>query len=122
MPAAPTYLHPMVPRVERHHRIVDELRAAAPRTVPVTELAATLGVSARSIERDVRRLRDAGLPLRSIRGPRGGYRLDVRHSRISVELTPGEAAVLVASLVGIGPLASATAQSALDKLVRALAG
>ncbi|MQA78540.1 MAG: HTH domain-containing protein [Streptosporangiales bacterium] len=121
MREAPTYVHPMIPRVERHHRILDQLRAAAPRTVPVTELATTLGVSARSIERDVRLLRDAGLPLRSTRGPRGGYRLEVRGARLSVELTAGEAAVLVASLVGIGPLASATAQSALDKLVGALA-
>lgn len=113
-------VHPMVPRVERHHRIVDELRASAPRPVSVHALAATLGVSTRSIERDVRGLRAVGLPIASFRGPRGGYTLTATSPRITVELTSGEAAVLVASVVGIGPLASATAQSALDKLVGAL--
>lgn len=122
MPGTPTasYVHPVVPRVERHHRIVDELRASAPRPVSVRHLATTLGVSTRSIERDVRGLREAGLPVASLRGPRGGYALTAASPRVTVELTSGEAAVLVASLVGIGPLASATAQSALDKLVGAL--
>lgn len=117
--SAASYVHTMVPRVERHHRIVEELRANAPRSTSVHALARTLGVSTRSIERDVQGLRDAGLPVTSRRGPRGGYSLDVPGSRITVELTAGEAAVLVASVVGIGPLASATAQSALDKLVAA---
>lgn len=60
------------------------------------------------------------MPIASRRGPRGGYSFTVSRSRTSVELTTGEIAVLVASLVGIGPLGSATAQSALDKLVGAL--
>jgi hypothetical protein len=37
-----------------------------------------------------------------------------------VILTPGEAAALVASLVAVGPYISATARTALDKLLSAL--
>ena len=37
-----------------------------------------------------------------------------------VDLTPGEAAALVAALVAIGPYTSATARTALDKLLTAL--
>ncbi|MBB1015632.1 HTH domain-containing protein, partial [Dietzia schimae] len=39
------------------------------------ELAAELGVTTRSIRRDVDRLRDLGYPVESERGAGGGYRL-----------------------------------------------
>jgi len=37
-----------------------------------------------------------------------------------ITLTPGEAATLIASLVAVGPYTSATARTALDKLLSAL--
>ncbi|WP_228000645.1 helix-turn-helix transcriptional regulator [Nocardia australiensis] len=40
-------------------------------------LAQRLGVSDRTVRRDVDRLRELGYPVRAVKGPEGGYRLDV---------------------------------------------
>ncbi|MDR3036211.1 MAG: NAD-glutamate dehydrogenase, partial [Kitasatospora sp.] len=69
---------------------------------------------------DIARLQDAGVPLHVKRGPGGGYRIDARPVLPPVTLTPGEASALVASLVAVGPYTSATAQSALAKLLASL--
>lgn len=50
----------------------------------------------------------------------GGYSIDGRARLPAIVLTPGEAAALVAALTVIGPRASATAQSAMSKLLAAL--
>jgi predicted DNA-binding transcriptional regulator YafY len=42
---------------------------------PGGELADRLGVSGRTIRRDVERLRDLGYPVESMTGPAGGYQL-----------------------------------------------
>ncbi|GAA0949400.1 WYL domain-containing protein [Kribbella koreensis] len=39
-------------------------------------LAARLGVTSRTVRRDIDRLRELGYPVRAIKGPDGGYRLD----------------------------------------------
>ena len=46
----------------------------ARRDWPGAELAERLGVSARTIRRDVERLRELGYPVESVSGPAGGYR------------------------------------------------
>jgi predicted DNA-binding transcriptional regulator YafY len=46
-----------------------------PRAWPGDELAGRLGVSRRTIRRDVERLRDLGYPVRTAMGAGGGYRL-----------------------------------------------
>lgn len=46
-----------------------------PREWPGSELAARLGVSLRTIRRDVERLRDLGYPVQATMGAVGGYRL-----------------------------------------------
>lgn len=74
----------------------------------------------RTVERDIARLVDAGVPVQVKRGPGGGYRLDTRRRLPPLELTPGEVSALVASLVAVGPYISAAAQSALGKLLTAL--
>ncbi len=112
--------HAVVPRVERHHALIELLRVRAPHAVSGPCLAGELGVSIRTVERDVAELIDAGVPLRVARGSHGGYAIDARASLRPIAFTPGEASALVAALVAIGPSASATAQSALDKLLAAL--
>ncbi|WP_245930045.1 helix-turn-helix transcriptional regulator [Allonocardiopsis opalescens] len=113
-------LHLAVPLVERQHRLIEELRLSAPRPVVGGALALALGVSVRTVERDIARLRDAGVPITVRNGPGGGYGIDARRELPPIALTPGESAALIAALVAVGPYGSATARSALDKLLAAL--
>ena len=113
-------LHQALPLIERQHALIEELRARAPRHVPGAELALRTGTTVRTVERDIARLQEAGIPMHVKRGPGGGYRIDARRVLPPVTLTPGEAAALVASLVAVGPYTSATAQSALAKLLASL--
>lgn len=115
-------LHQATPLVERQHAIIETLRLAAPGRVTTAALAQRTGTSTRTVERDIARLVAARVPIDVRRGPRGGYRIDARHHLPPVTLTPGEAAALIASLVSLGPYTSASAVSALEKLVDALAG
>ncbi|MGP4022769.1 helix-turn-helix transcriptional regulator [Actinomadura sp. 3N407] len=103
--------------MERQHRLIEELRLRSGPYVSAGELAETLGVTTRTVERDVAELQDAGVPVRARRGSGGGYGLDLRPALPPLTLTPGEAAVLVASLTAVGPRASATAQSVMGKLL-----
>lgn len=112
--------HLAIARVERHHRLIEELRARAPRLVTGEQLGLSLGVSVRTIERDIAALVDAGIPVRVQRGPQGGYAMDGRSRLEPVAFTPGEAAAIVAALVAVGPYTSATSMSALAKVVRSL--
>ncbi|GMA26543.1 transcriptional regulator [Luteimicrobium album] len=62
-----------------------------------TELARLLGVDERTVRRDVVRLLDAGVPVESVRGRYGGYRLGRGYRLPPLMLTDDEAvAVLVA--------------------------
>lgn len=76
----------------------------------------------RTVERDLARLRAAGVLISVRGGPGGGYRLNCRAQVHPVPLTPGEIAALIASLVALGPTASATAVSTMNKLLDALTG
>lgn len=113
-------VYPLIPRVERQHRLIEELRGRAPGFLTVGSLAERLGVSPRTVERDLATLQAAGLPLAHQRGPGGGYSIDARRALPPLVLTPGEAAALVVALLTVGPCASATAQSALTKLLAVL--
>ncbi|KZB88254.1 helix-turn-helix transcriptional regulator [Amycolatopsis regifaucium] len=118
--AGMTQLHQAAPLVERQHAIIELLRVRAPRRVAGADLATATGVSLRTVERDITRLREAGVPITIHRGPRGGYGIDARSALPPISLTPGEASALIASLVAVGPYTSAVAQSALGKLLGAL--
>ena len=109
-----------IARVERQHRLIEELRARAPRYVTGERLGTDLGVSVRTIERDVAELLDAGIPIDVVRGPGGGYAIDARSKLGPLILTPGEASAIITALVAIGPYTSAAARSAMTKLVDAL--
>jgi predicted DNA-binding transcriptional regulator YafY len=114
-------LHQALPLVERQHALIEELRARAPRYVPGAVLAIRTGTTLRTVERDIARLTAAGVPVQVRRGPGGGYRIQGRSQLPPIQLTSAEAAALVAALVAVGPYTSATARTALDKLLAALA-
>ena len=94
-------------RVERQHALIEELRRFAPRSVTGSRLAGRLGVSRRTVERDAADLVEAGVPITVRRGTGGGYMMDGRTELPPIAFTPGEAAAVVASMVGVGPFVAA---------------
>jgi predicted DNA-binding transcriptional regulator YafY len=107
--------------VERRHRLIEELRATAPRRLTGAGLAQRIGVSVRTVERDVAELVAAGVPIAITRGRTGGYSISAAATPAVVSFTTGEVAALIASIAAIGPYSSASAISALDKLTAAIA-
>lgn len=107
-------------RVERQQRLVELLVARGASAAPTSELAADLAVSPRTVERDLARLRESGVPVRSRRGRGGGSWFDGAPRRRSVDLEAAEVVALLASMVALGPTATDSAASATRKLVAAL--
>ena len=120
MPEA-AYLHQVVPLVERQHAVIEHLRARHPKLTTVRKLAGLVGVSSRTIERDLARLKAAGVPLQVVAGAHGGYRIAGGTDECALSQTPGEVSALIAALVAVGPFTSATALSVFSKLSEALA-
>lgn len=90
-----------VRRTARLFALAEALRAR--RTgVTAEELAGELGVSVRTVYRDLDALREASLPVGAERGRGGGYALDRSYSLPPVNFTAREAMVLVT----LGRLAS----------------
>jgi predicted DNA-binding transcriptional regulator YafY len=89
----------------------------ARREWPGAELADRLGVSGRTIRRDVERLRRLGYPVESLTGPAGGYRL-----RPGTEIPPllldDDEAIAIA--VGLGTAARSSVTGIEETAVRAL--
>src|SRR6476659_466906 len=81
------------------------------------ELAARLGVSRRTIRRDVERLRNLGYPVESLTGPAGGYRLRAGTAMPPLLLDDDEA---IAIAVGLGTAARASVTGIEETAVRAL--
>ncbi|MEW2548717.1 YafY family protein [Streptomyces sp. NPDC047002] len=100
--------------------LLEILQAGGVRTVP--ELAARLGVDERTVRRYAGHLVELGVPVESLRGRHGGYRIAPGHRMPPLMLTEEEA---LAVLVGLGtgeeapPYATAAA-SAAAKLRRVL--
>ena len=112
--------HLTLRRVERQHRLI-ELLGGAGEPVPSAEIARRLGVGLRTVERDLARLREAGVPIEAVPGARGGSRLPRSPRPLPVSLTFEEIAALVASLVALGPTATRSSHSAMQALLRAIA-
>ena len=89
-----------------------------PREWPGSELAGRLGVSPRTIRRDVERLRDLGYPVEASRGVAGGYRLVAGTAMPPLVLEDDEA---VAIAVGLRTAAGQTVSGIEEASVRALA-
>ncbi|ACZ91272.1 helix-turn-helix transcriptional regulator [Streptosporangium roseum] len=90
----------------------------AHRDWPGTELAGRLGVSPRTIRRDVDRLRTLGYPINAIGGVGGGYRLGAGASLPPLLLDDEEA---VAVAVGLRTAADGAITGIAETSVRALA-
>ncbi len=110
-------------RTERLFALSELLRAR--RTgITAEAIAERFGVTMRTVYRDLDALRAASLPVRSDRGPGGGYALDKSYALPPVNFTAREAAVL-AALGGFAASMRAlpfteTLASALDKVRAAL--
>ena len=89
----------------------------ARRDWPGTELADRLGVSGRTIRRDVERLRQLGYPVESLTGPAGGYQLRAGTAMPPLLLDDDEA---IAIAVGLRTAARASVAGIEETAVRAL--
>jgi predicted DNA-binding transcriptional regulator YafY len=102
-----------------------EILQAHPAGVTAEVLADRLGVSPRAVRRYIEILREADIPVDSVRGPHGGYRLG-RGARLPpVLFTQPEALCLVMAVLDAQPAAADTdgddlVGSALGKVIRAL--
>lgn len=112
--------HLALRRVERQHALLGRLQRARGELVQLDELAQELGVSSRTIGRDVERLRLSGVPLTVKRGPAGGVRLPRPASVPPISFDLAEVAALMSSLTVLGPTATESAASAMRKLAAAL--
>ncbi|WP_344444717.1 YafY family protein [Kitasatospora nipponensis] len=89
-----------------------------PREWPGSELAERLGVSPRTIRRDIERLRELGYPVQASMGAIGGYRLAAGKAMPPLLLDDEEA---VAIAVGLRTAAGGAVSGIEDASVRALA-
>jgi predicted DNA-binding transcriptional regulator YafY len=89
---------------------------------PGTELADRLGVSMRTVRRDVDRLRDLGYPVVAARGVGGGYQLGAGSRLPPLVLDDDEAVALVVGLhTATESEVTGVAQSSIGALVKTLA-
>lgn len=114
----PTAYGDPVNRTDRLYALVEELRAAAPRPRSARSLAGRFEVSARTVERDLSALQQAGVAIYAEPGRAGGYVLDRSFTLPPVNVTAAEA---VAMAVAVNRLAGTPfeepARSILRKMV-----
>lgn len=93
---------------------------------PGEELAQRLGVSQRTLRRDVEGLRELGYPITTTRGTGGGYQLSSGASLPPLVLSEDEAAAIVMGLkeiaTGVYTTSGDAALSAMAKIVQVLPG
>jgi predicted DNA-binding transcriptional regulator YafY len=106
----------MAETTQRVLRLLDLLQSRSVWTGP--ELADRLGVTTRSIRRDVERLRDLGYPVNATQGVGGGYHLGAGRALPPLLLADDEA---VAVAVSLRLAAGGTVAGASEAALRALA-
>lgn len=109
-------------RTDRLYALVEELRAAGPRGLSASRLAARFEVSVRTIERDLSALGQAGVPLATKQGRAGGYSLDPSMTLPPLNFTPREAAAVAVALSRgtADAVFGRDARSALQKIAAAM--
>lgn len=112
--------HLALRRVERQQAVIERLHAARGGRVRIADLARDLGVSARTLARDVGRLRDSGVPLATHPGRDGGVSLARVEAPAPIRFDVAEAAALLSSLAVLGPTVTPSAASAMRKLADAV--
>lgn len=100
--------------------LLELLQSAGLRTVG--ELSTRLDVNERTVRRYVEQLRDLGIPVESVRGRNGGYRIAGGYRMPPLMLTSDESVAVVVALLRSSPAASSDTaiQTALSKIRRAL--
>ncbi len=114
----------MPTRTDRLYALVEELRAAAPRARTVPVLARQLGVSERTVQRDLAALLAGGVPVRQQAGRGGGWFIDPAMTLPPVNFTAAEALAVTAALAAAehsAPFAG-SARSAVQKVAAVLSG
>jgi predicted DNA-binding transcriptional regulator YafY len=112
--------HLALRRVERQQALIERLHAARGARSSLDDLARDLRVSARTLARDVERLRGSGVPVRTHRGRGGGVSLPPIGGLAPIVLDLAEAAAIMSSLAVLGPSVSPSATSVMRKLAAAL--
>ncbi|WP_228760085.1 YafY family protein [Pseudactinotalea sp. HY158] len=112
--------HLTIRRVERQQYIIERLHASRNRLTH-QRLADELGVTERTIARDIERLRHSGVPITVVPGRGGGAIIENVAPAGPINLDVPEIAVLMASLAAVGPTVSESATSAMNKLATAVA-
>ena len=120
-PLVPEALGRAINRTDRLDALTRELRAAGGDGRTSAWLAERLGVSARTVKRDVTALQQAGVPIKAASGPQGGYSLADIPGASSGGLTTDEAIAAVVALQSTPdqPFASA-GRDAVAKILRSL--
>ncbi|GAA4884371.1 helix-turn-helix transcriptional regulator [Actinomycetospora straminea] len=112
--------HLALRRVERQQAVIERLHAARGARRRIGDLARDLGVSARTLARDVERLRDSGVPIVAHPGRDGGISLAGAAEPAPIRFDLPEIAALLSSLAVLGPTVSPSAASAMRKLAGAI--
>lgn len=111
----------MSERISRVLHLLELLQSAGTRSLG--ELSGRLGVDERTVRRDVEQLRELEIPVESLRGRYGGYRIAAGYRMPPLMLTNDEALAVVLGLLHAqaAPGASAAAaRSAMPKVRRSL--
>lgn len=111
--------HLTLRRVERQQYLIERLHASRTRLTH-GRLAGELGVTERTIARDVERLIHSGVPITAVPGRGGGVAIENVAPVGPIDLDLSEIAALMASLAAVGPTVSDSAASAMNKLATAL--